>query len=113
LRGSHLCREGKLRIGETLSQALVRQQQLDAAGLGSEGQHGMQGAGMYDRQRHRRSAVKDHTGRTCRQGVSIEEYNVPKLDSGGGLVTGRAVERDTPSAQKPFHLSTCAEARCC
>ena len=38
MRGSHLCREGKLRIGEPLSQTLVRQQQLDAAGLEFEGQ---------------------------------------------------------------------------
>ncbi len=82
-------------------------------GLEFEGQHSMQGAGMDDRQRHRRSTVKDHSGRTCRQGVSVEEYNVTKLDPGGGLVTGRAVERDTPGAQKPFHLSTGAEARCC
>jgi hypothetical protein len=113
LHGSHLCSEGKLRIGETLCQALVRQQQLDSTGMGFEGQYGMQGAGMYDPQRHIRSAVKDNSGRTSRQGISVEQHNIAKANSGGGLVTVRAVERDAPGTQKPFHLSTRAEARCC
>jgi hypothetical protein len=73
----------------------------------------MQDAGMDDRQRHRRSAVKDHTGRSSRQRSSVEKYNVAILNAGRRLSAGRPVERDSPSAQQPFHLSPRAESRGC
>ncbi len=73
----------------------------------------MQGAGMHDCQCHVRSAMEDDTGRSSRQRASVEEHNISQLDAGGGFITAHPVERDTPRAQQPLHLTTRAKARCC
>lgn len=57
--------------------------------------------------------MKNHAGRSSRQGAVVEEDNVSQLDTGGGLIATRPVERDTPGAQEPLHLATRAKARCC
>lgn len=113
MRWTHLSCERKLWISEALCQTLVRQQQLNSAPLGAEWQDGIQRAGMYNRQRHGRSAVKNHTRCSSRQGVTVKQHDVAKLDTGGWLVADRTIERDAPGTQKSLYLSTRAEARCC
>ena len=72
----------------------------------------MQGAGMHDCQCHVGSTMEDDTGRSGRQRASVEEDNVSQLDTGCRLTTARPIERDTPCAQQPLHLTTRAKARC-
>ena len=57
--------------------------------------------------------MEDDTGRSSRQRASVEEHNISQLDAGGGFITAHPVERDTPRAQQPLHLTTRAKARCC